>query len=64
LRTPRLDVGTPRFQPTAPLTREQIHSLIGQGFTDEDFATLLLLQARASGMTLEPEQAKVDDGLS
>jgi 3-hydroxyisobutyrate dehydrogenase len=50
--------------PTAALTREQIQSLIGHGFTDEDFSTLLLLQARASGMTLEPEQAKVDDGLS
>jgi 3-hydroxyisobutyrate dehydrogenase-like beta-hydroxyacid dehydrogenase len=50
--------------PAAALTREQIQALIGNGFTDQDFATLLVLQARASGMALESEQVQVDDGLS
>ncbi|HXX11286.1 MAG TPA: NAD(P)-dependent oxidoreductase [Burkholderiales bacterium] len=50
--------------PAAALTREQIQALIGNGFTDQDFATLVVLQARASGMALESEQVQVDDGLS
>jgi hypothetical protein len=31
--------------------------------TEEDFSTLLLMQARASGIELEPENVAVSDGL-
>jgi hypothetical protein len=31
--------------------------------TEHDFAQLLLLQAEASGVTLEPEKVAVNDGL-
>jgi 3-hydroxyisobutyrate dehydrogenase len=48
----------------AAISREQIQSLIGHGFTEQDFAALLVLQARASGIELEPENMAVDDGLS
>jgi hypothetical protein len=30
----------------------------------EDFATLLLMQAKASGIDLKPENVEVGDGLS
>ena len=50
--------------PLAAISREQIQSLIGHGFTEQDFAALLMLQARASGIELEPERVAVDDGLS
>jgi len=56
------NLGVP--MPTAALAREQIQSLIGNGFTEQDFATLLLLEGRAAGLALEPEQVQVDDGLS
>jgi 3-hydroxyisobutyrate dehydrogenase len=56
----RLDVP----MPLAAISREQIQSLIGHGFAEQDFATLLVLQARASGIELEPEHTRVDDGLS
>ena len=56
----RLDVP----MPLAVISREQIQSLIGHGFAEQDFAALLALEARASGMELEPEDAQPDDGLS
>jgi 3-hydroxyisobutyrate dehydrogenase-like beta-hydroxyacid dehydrogenase len=37
---------------------------IGAGYTEEDFATLILEQARRSGYALEAENAPVDDGLA
>jgi hypothetical protein len=37
--------------------------LIGRGMTDEDFAKLLVLEAEASGLKLEPENVPVSDGL-
>jgi 3-hydroxyisobutyrate dehydrogenase len=45
------------------LVREILQGLIGQGFVDEDFATLLVQQARAAGMPLEPENVGIADGL-
>jgi hypothetical protein len=36
---------------------------MGSGMTEEDFSTLLLQQARSSGLELEPENIKVGDGL-
>ena len=37
--------------------------LIGDGYTDVDFAALIALQAKLSGLELEPEGAPVSDGL-
>jgi len=50
--------------PLASLTRDLIQSMMGNGMTEQDFATLIVQQARASGLTLEPENVPVDDGLS
>ena len=50
--------------PLAALTRDLIQQMIGNGMTDQDFATLLVMQARASGLELQPENQAVDDGLS
>jgi 3-hydroxyisobutyrate dehydrogenase-like beta-hydroxyacid dehydrogenase len=50
--------------PLASLTRDLIQSMMGSGMTEEDFATLILQQAKASGLTLEAENVKVGDGLS
>jgi len=49
--------------PLASITRDLIQSLIGNGLGDEDFAKLIVQQARASGIELKSEQAAVDDGL-
>ena len=37
---------------------------LGQGWTEQDFSTLLLQQAEASGLKLKPENVEVGDGLS
>jgi hypothetical protein len=37
--------------------------MIGHGMVDRDFAQLLVLQARASGIDLVPENVPVADGL-
>jgi 3-hydroxyisobutyrate dehydrogenase len=61
-----LDAGR-RFEvpmPLASATRDLIQSMIGQGWTEQDFATLLLQQAEASGIELKPENVEVGDGLS
>ncbi len=61
-----LDAGR-RFEvpmPLASATRDLIQSMIGQGWTEQDFATLLLQQAEASGLQLKPENVEVGDGLS
>lgn len=47
----------------AATTREIIQALIGNGYEDTDFATLLELQAKASNLVLEPEDAEVSTGL-
>jgi 3-hydroxyisobutyrate dehydrogenase-like beta-hydroxyacid dehydrogenase len=61
-----LDAGR-RFEvpmPLASMTRDLIQQMIGRGWTEQDFATLLLQQAQASGLKLEPENMEVGDGLS
>ncbi len=61
-----LDAGR-RFgvpMPLASITRDTLQSLIGHGVTEEDFAKLLVLQAEASGLKLEPENVPVGDGLT
>lgn len=39
-----------------------VAAAIGAGHRDADFAALIVEQARAAGMTLQPEPAEVDDG--
>jgi 3-hydroxyisobutyrate dehydrogenase len=50
--------------PVSSTTRDLIQTMIGHGMTEEDFSTLLLMQAKASGMQLQPENVQVGDGLS
>ncbi|MBM3567778.1 MAG: NAD(P)-dependent oxidoreductase [Alphaproteobacteria bacterium] len=50
--------------PVAAAAREMVQALIGNGHLDDDFATLLLLQARNSGLILKPEAVAVADGLT
>ena len=50
--------------PLASATRDLIQSMIGRGMKEEDFATLLVQQAQASGIELQPENMEVKDGLS
>jgi len=50
--------------PLAPSTRDIVQTLIGNGLGDGDFSKLLVLQARASGIELAPEDVPVNDGLS
>jgi 3-hydroxyisobutyrate dehydrogenase len=50
--------------PLASLTRDLLQQMIGHGMTDQDFATLVLMQAKASGIALKPENMEVGDGLS
>jgi 3-hydroxyisobutyrate dehydrogenase len=49
--------------PLASITRDLLQQMIGNGMTEEDFSTLLRMQARASGMALQPENIPVGDGL-
>ena len=61
-----LDAGR-RFEapmPLASVTRDLIQSMMGNGMTGQDFATLLLQQARSAGIELEPENVPVNDGLA
>jgi len=50
--------------PLSSLTRDLLQQMIGQGMTEQDFSTLLLAQAKASGIELKPENKEVGDGLS
>ncbi|MFZ2650794.1 MAG: NAD(P)-dependent oxidoreductase [Burkholderiaceae bacterium] len=50
--------------PLTSLTRDVVQSLIGHGLGDADFAKLIVLQAKASGLELQPEQVAVGDGLT
>jgi 3-hydroxyisobutyrate dehydrogenase len=61
-----LDAGK-EFEVPMPLTsvvRDLLQTMIGHGLTEEDFATLLVMQAKASGVELKPENVQVSDGLS
>jgi 3-hydroxyisobutyrate dehydrogenase len=50
--------------PLTSLTRDLLQQMIGQGMTEQDFSTLLLMQAKASGIELKSENKQVGDGLS
>jgi len=61
-----LDAGR-RFgvpMPLAAATRDLVQAMMDRGMKEEDFATLLLQQAQASGIALKPENVEVKDGLS
>ena len=49
--------------PLASLTRDAIQALIGNGYGAGDFAALIMMQAKAAGIELAPENVAVDDGL-
>jgi 3-hydroxyisobutyrate dehydrogenase-like beta-hydroxyacid dehydrogenase len=50
--------------PLAAAADMMVAQAIGAGYTEDDFATLVLEQARRSGYRLEPENVPVDDGLT
>ena len=56
------ELGVP--MPLAAATDMLIAQAIGAGYTAEDFATLVLEQARRSGYAIEAENTPVDDGLA
>jgi 3-hydroxyisobutyrate dehydrogenase-like beta-hydroxyacid dehydrogenase len=56
------ELGVP--MPVTAAAREPVQAAIAQGRVTEDFAVLLELQARASGLTLVSENVAVDDGLT
>jgi hypothetical protein len=49
--------------PVAAATHHLLQAAIGRGHGEEDFAALLVEQARSAGFELEPEEVDVDDGL-
>ena len=50
--------------PLSSVTRDLLQQMIGQGMTEQDFSTLLVMQAKNSGLDLKPENVQVSDGLS
>ncbi|HET8663648.1 MAG TPA: NAD(P)-dependent oxidoreductase [Nocardioides sp.] len=50
--------------PVAAAAAAAVQATVSSGRVDEDFAILLDLQARNSGLELKPEDVEVDDGLS
>ena len=55
------ELGVP--MPVAAAAREVVQTLMGDGYVDVDFAALLELEAKASGLEIEPEGGEVSDGL-
>jgi|HubBroStandDraft_5_1064220.scaffolds.fasta_scaffold10280_2 3-hydroxyisobutyrate dehydrogenase len=49
--------------PVAAVVHQIVQSLVGHGFGEEDFATVIELQARSAGLELVSEDAAVSDGL-
>src|SRR4051794_5882849 len=49
--------------PVAAAAQQTVQALIGSGHTEEDFAALLEMQARLSGLDLVSENADIDEGL-
>jgi len=49
--------------PVAAAAQQAVQALMGFGYDDVDFMALLELEARASGLELEPENVPVSDGL-
>ena len=49
--------------PVAAVVHQLVQSLVGYGFGDNDFAALIMTQARSAGLELTSENAEVSDGL-
>lgn len=49
--------------PIASAAAQIIAGAVGAGYRDNDFAELILEQARRSGLAIQPENIEVDDGL-
>lgn len=49
--------------PVSALCTELVVSAIGAGYVEEDFAVLLLEEARSAGLVMTPENVVIDDGL-
>jgi 3-hydroxyisobutyrate dehydrogenase len=49
--------------PVAALVHQLVQSLVCRGYGDQDFASLIELQAQAAGLELTSEHADVSDGL-
>jgi 3-hydroxyisobutyrate dehydrogenase-like beta-hydroxyacid dehydrogenase len=49
--------------PVASAVYQLVQGLVGYGFGEDDFASLLVLQAQSAGLELSSENAKVSDGL-
>jgi 3-hydroxyisobutyrate dehydrogenase len=49
--------------PIASAVYQLVQGLVGYGFSEDDFATLLVLQARSAGLELASENAEISDGL-
>ena len=49
--------------PVAAITHHLVQGAVGRGHRDEDFAALLIEQARSAGVELQSEGVDVDDGL-
>ena len=49
--------------PVSALTREIVQGMIGNGYTECDFAALIEIEAKAAGLRLTPENVTVSDGL-
>lgn len=56
------ELGVP--MPLAAAADMLIAQAVGAGYTGDDFATLILEQARRSGYAIEAENVEVDDGLA
>ncbi|MHB1521143.1 MAG: NAD(P)-dependent oxidoreductase [Ferrimicrobium sp.] len=50
--------------PVAGLVHQIVQQLVGEGYGDDDFATLIKLVAKGANLELRSEDADVDDGLS
>ena len=50
--------------PVASTAYQLVQSLVGNGYGEQDFAALILLQARSAGLELTSENAEVSDGLT
>ena len=55
------ELGVP--MPVASAAQQVVQALIGNGYTDVDFAALIALEAKAAALELESEAAPVSDGL-
>jgi 3-hydroxyisobutyrate dehydrogenase len=49
--------------PVAAVVHQLVQSLVGHGYGEQDFATLIELEASSAGLQLTSEHAEVDDGL-